>query len=285
MLITFTNANDVSFPIQGNYILSPDWSGFGDMPVSNQLSGAPYQDGKTLIDTIYNERYLTIPFAIIGTTRQLVFDRRRRIHEVFNAKLGIGTLKWQQDDGSEYHIDCIADKVMFAEGQGQSDNHQQVIISLLAPNPFWYDPSQYEQYLVGFDGGWSYPWSFPRSYGTVGTTITIDNTGTVSTPVYIEFTGEVVDPVITNETTGKELKIVKTIDDGNILIINTEFNNPYVEISSGGIKSNAMEYVDPESNLSDFSLDVGENVISYTATSEGTNAKGRLYYYHRFSGV
>ena len=283
MLISFENANSEIFNIQGNYILTPNWSGFGDMPVITQLSKAPYQDGETFIDTLYDKRILTVEFAITGSTRQQVFNRRLLVNRYFNPKLGLGKLIWQQEDGTIYHIDCIVSDLKFPDGEGQSQSHQMVIIQFIAPNPFWYDPNILTSYLVGFAGGLSFPFSFPINFGTVGTQITINNAGNVDTPILITFSGEITDPVITNNTTGESLTIVKTINDGDTLIINTAFGSKSVRILSGGVYSNAFEYVDPDSKF--WQLVPGENDISYSATSEGANAKGQLQYYQRYSGV
>ena len=107
MLISFTNANSETFNIQDNYILSKNWSGFSETPIKHKSTKAPYQDGETYIDTIFDPRILTVEFLIKGDNRQEVFDRRLNVVNYFNPKLGLGTLVWEQEDGTTYHIDCI----------------------------------------------------------------------------------------------------------------------------------------------------------------------------------
>ena len=75
--------------------------------------------------------------------------------------------------------------------------------------------------MVGFSGGFSFPFSFPVSFGQVGTQLTISNSGNIETPVLIYFYGEVVNPKVQNLTTDKEISIIQTVPDGDILIINT----------------------------------------------------------------
>ncbi|MEI6059036.1 MAG: phage tail family protein, partial [archaeon] len=162
-------------------------------------------------------------------------------------------------------------------------NYTIAVIQLIAPNPFWYDPTILTSSMVGFTGGFSLPFSFPINFGTVGTNISIDNTGDVSTPILLTFTGEIVDPVITNNTTGESIIIVKQTNDGDTLVINTAFGAKSVQILSGGVYSNAFEYVDPDSVF--WQLQPGINSVSYTATSEGPNASAQIQYYKRFSGV
>ena len=283
MLIFFTNSNSETFYIQDNYILSKDWAGFGEVDVEHKMTKAPYQDGKTFIDTIFDERELIVPFLIKGDNRQEVFDRRLMVANHFNPKLGVGTLTWEQEDGTQYCIDCIPYAPIFPGGKAQNKWYQEVIVRFIAPNPFWYDPTQVESIMVGFSGGFTFPFIFPFNLGTVGSEIEVTNAGNVETPVMIYFYGEVVDPVIQNLTTDEEITIVKTIDDGDILIINTAFGEKAALILSGGVYTNAFEYVDPNSTF--WKLNSGTNTVKYTATSEGVNAQCRLYYYNMFSGV
>ena len=283
MLVYFTNANGNTFYIQDNYILSPDWAGFGEVDVEHKMTKAPYQDGKTFIDTIFDERELIVPFLIKADNRQEVFDRRLIVSNHFNPKLGIGTLTWEQEDGTRYCIDCIPYAPIFPGGKAQNRWYQEVIIMFVAPNPFWYNPTQGESIMVGFTGGFSLPFSLPIGFGTVGSQIDIVNLGSVETPVMIYFYGEVVNPTIQNLTTEEEISIIKTIDDGDILIINTAFGEKAAMILSGGEYINAFEYVDPASTF--WKLDPGTNTVKYTVTSEGANAQCRLYYYNRYSGV
>jgi len=282
MLLTYVNANDESFAIQDNYILNK-FSGFSEMPAIHQMSKAPYQDGKTYIDTLLDPRLMTLEILIKGDDRQEVFNRRLTVTKQFNSKLGVGKLIWEQEDGTQYYIDCVPYPPIFPHGKAQNKWYQVVILQFIAPNPFWYDPTQIQQIMVGFSGGFSFPFSFPINFGTVGTQIEAINTGNVDTPVMIYLYGEVVDPVITNITTGEAITIVKTVNDGDILIINTGFGEKGALILSGGEYINAFEYVDPESIF--WKLKPGVNTFKYTVTSEGANAQCRIYYYHRFSGV
>jgi hypothetical protein len=283
MLISFTNALGETFDIQDNYMLQPTWD-LNNAPVKHQSSKAPYQDGETYIDTIFESGSPIIEFAITGVNRQEIFDRRLIVQRYFNPKLGIGTLTLVQDDGiTTYCLDCIPSLPIFPSGDGRSNNHQMVIIQFFAPNPFWYDPARLQQIMIGFSGGFSFPFSFPFNLGTVGSEIEVINSGNIETPVMIYFYGEVVDPVISNLTTDEEITIVKTVNDGEILIINTAFGEKAALILSGGVYTNAFEYVDPNSIF--WKLAPGSNTVKYTVTSEGANAQCRLYYYNLYSGL
>lgn len=283
MLISFTNALGETFDIQDNYMLQPSWD-LGNAPVKHQSSKAPYQDGETYIDTIFEPGNPVIEFAITGVNRQELFDRRAIVIRYFNPKLGMGTLKVVQDDGiTTKWIDCIPSQPIFPSGDGRSNNHQMIIIAFFAPNPFWYDPAQLQSIMIGFSGGFSFPFSFPFNLGTVGSEIEVVNSGNIETPVMIYFYGEVTDPVISNLTTGEDITIVHTVADGDILIINTAFGEKAALILTGGVYVNAFEYVSPDSVF--WKLAPGINAVKYTVTSQGANANCLLYYYNLFSGI
>lgn len=279
--LTFVNANSEEFEISPPNYLLLDFDGFEQGDIDIQSSKAPYQDGGTYIDNLFPEKIITLEIALFGDNQQEVFDRRITVGQRFNSRLGPGTLKFEQVAGPTYHIDVITKSIKF--GSIKSKYHNVAIIELIAHNPFWYDPTQVEHIMIGFSGGFSFPFILPFSLGAVGSQIEVDNVGDIETAVMIYFYGEVVNPTIQNLTTDEEIAIIKTINDGDILIINTGFGEKSVLILSGGEYTNAFEYVDPDSVF--WQLDPGTNFLKYTAASEGANAQCRVYYYHRFSGV
>lgn len=278
MLISFINSQGKKFTIHKDYVLSPRWAGFGDLFIENKFKKAPYQKGSTYIDTVFKERVSTLEFTILADSRQKIFERRFTIIKDFNPELGLGILEWEQEDGTKYQIELIPSDIIFADGDGQGPTHQEVIIQFQAPYPFWYSPELLEQYFIGFSGGLSIPFSFPWTFGEIGTEVELIYNGNTNAPVLIYMNGEVVNPEIKNLTTGKTIKINTTIPDGSILVINTKFGKKSVRIDG----ENAFQYVAPESEF--WELIPGINKIKYTATSEGVNAKCKLTYYEWFTG-
>ena len=89
--ITFTNANGEEFSINPPNYLLMGFKGF-EMPSNDiQLSRAPYQDGRTFIDQLFDERVITLEIALFGDTQQELFDRRLVVNQRFNSRLGMGT--------------------------------------------------------------------------------------------------------------------------------------------------------------------------------------------------
>lgn len=275
--ITFVNASGEEFPIEPPNYLLLDFSGFELPNTDIQMTKAPYQDGKTFIDDLFEERYPVLEFAIFGTQEEIL-SRRLTINRIFNPHSGPGILRFQ--NVSTYEIEVITKSINFIDSTRTS--HGVAVVQLVAPNPFWYDPTQVQKIMVGFSGGWSYPWSYPVSYGQIGTQLTVNNIGS-ETPVEIYLYGKLVNPTIKNLTTDQEISVIKTIEDGEILIINTAFGEKSAMILSGGEYINAFEYVHSDSEF--WSLIPGENELTYTVSSEGENAECRVLYYHRFVGV
>jgi hypothetical protein len=182
---------------------------------------------------------------------------------------------------STYELEVITKSISFVDST--KTTHGMVVIQLIAPNPFWYDPIEVQEVMIGFSGGWSYSWSYPVSYGQIGTQLMVNNIGSIETPVRIYLYGRLENPTIKNLTTDQEISITKTIEDGEILIINTAFGEKSAMILSGGEYINAFEYVHPDSEF--WSLVPGENQLIYTVSSEGENAECRILYNHRFVGV
>lgn len=278
--LTFINANDEEFGISPPNYLLLNFDGFEQGQVDIQSSKAPYQDGETYIDNLFSKKIITLEIALFGKNQQEVLDRRLIISRMFNTRLGVGKLRFAQVEGSTYDIDVITKSITFGKG---TKYHNVAIIELIAHNPFWYDPTQIENIMIGFSGGFSFPFIIPFNLGTVGSQIEVTNAGSVETPVMIYFYGEVVNPRIQNLTTDEEISIVQTVDDGEILIINTAFGEKSAMILSGGEYVNAFEYVDPDSTF--WKLLPGNNTLKYTVDSEGQNAQCRIYYYNLYSGV
>lgn len=281
--MSFINADGLELALNPPNYLFIDSDVFGMAPATVQTGKAPYQDGETFIDQVFDKREFYVEFAILGTDRLKVLDSRANVLKKFNPRLGPGSLKWTRSDGAAYQLDCITKRISFPQRSAQSSYHQTVLVEMVAFKPFWYNPAEVQRTMVGFSGGWSFPLSLPISFGQVGSQVTVENEGDVKTPALIYLYGEVVNPVIKNLTTEQEIEIVGTVEDGEILIINTEFGEKGALILSGGEYINAFQYVDPESKF--WQLEPGDNILGYTVSSEGENAKCIVMFYHRYSGV
>ena len=61
--------------------------GLGDVDADTQRQKSPYQDGSTYVDTLLQERFISLQVSIIGKSREDVSALREQLARVFNPKL------------------------------------------------------------------------------------------------------------------------------------------------------------------------------------------------------
>ena len=85
-------------------------------------------------------------------------------------------------------------------------------------------------------------------------------------------------------STGETIRIKRTIPAGYSLVITTDFNNKSVQIiAPDGVATDAMGYIDLDLPWSFFSLDVGENQLSFI--TEGGKPDVFIEYKNLYVGV
>lgn len=286
--VTFTNANNQSI-VLGNsrpYILL-SISGTGAVETDTQMQKAPFQDGKTYIDSLLEPRIISLEIAILASTQEELYQKRREIAQVFNPKLGPGTLKYEYA-GGEKEIEAISDLApVFLSGIGnQSPEFQKALITLSCPSPFWLETYEESQKMAAWLGGLEFPLEFDpdMKFEEAGDEVTVTNAGDVEAPVVIEFNGPAENPRVDNLTTGEYVRVNQTLLAGEKLIIKTAFGQKSVTlVDSGGNESNAMHYIDLNSTF--WQLQPGENTISYTADSGAEEATVLVTWKNRYVGV
>ncbi|MDD5484303.1 MAG: phage tail family protein [Kiritimatiellae bacterium] len=254
--------------------------GMGGAPAEIKTQRAPYQNGVTVREKNQKERPLTLYVEVFADSEEQLLERRAYMTRLFNAL-------------NEPGIFTYGDRAIAAEVDGgprftRARGHSTpMIIHLLAPDPNFYDPVEEVINLVGFRGGWSFPWKFPRTFGVVGASATATNRGNVSTPVIITVTGYTRYPMIENETTGERIIVDIEIPEGRILEITTQFNNKRVEIVDldGNNRESVFYNVVRDEKYSLWEMVPGDNNIRYTAAEESGDAGASIRYFHRYSGV
>ena len=278
-MLIFTNSagESITFSRNSPYrILTFD--GRGGVNAEVQTQKAPFQDGKTWIDSPLEMREIFLEGRIVDDD---LTGRRRDLSRVFNPKLGEGILRYTGNgEHPDMEIICVVEvSPIFAEPGLVVQDFQ---VTLLAPNPFWRDTNPTNVKLEDYVGNFSFPFSFPVAFAIRGDTRVLENNGHVPTPIKVTFNGEAVNPKITKLNTGEFIKVNQTIPQGYSLVITTYFNDKSVVIiSSDGQETNAMGYIDLESTF--FSLDVGENRLSFI--TEGGQPEVYIEYRNLFVGV
>lgn len=286
--ITFLNSLNQTITLD----LIETIEGLGSAPTVIQEQKAPYQDGTTWIDTLFDVRQLTVTCVMTGITTLLARDQRKDVLlSVLNPKLGVGVLTYTYDNGAR-ELNCSVEASPIFPNKLYTDARQRYQVTFRAHNPYFIDPNTN---LIAMDTE-SALFEVPDATGgidmlTAGIEIAVDlsapvtvvNTGQVDAPVQITFYGPATNPKVENQTTGEYIKLNKTLIAGDVVEINTAFGEKTVTITNGVTVTNGMAYLDLASTF--WSLAQGDNLVRFTDDASTTTARCQLTYKNRYLGA
>lgn len=254
--------------------------GFGDVEADIQRQKAPYQDGSTFIDSVLQERYLYISFAIRGGKYKDLADMRRKLGRVFNPKVG-GRLSLSHD-GGEYEINCYPEHVPKFPDNGTDavGRLQSVGVDLVAPNPYWRSPSITEE--PAFEPRFRFPIRGPFIMGVQRNDRLIYNDGDAPAPIKVDFYGPADSPVIENKTSGEFIRINKRLEEGQVFKIDTS-DSSVIYVDEDGTETNVFHWIDLNSTF--FKLDIGENDITCHCAISNNQKDFDIYYSKLYNAV
>lgn len=287
--LVYTNALGQSLTLFNDKYLITSLDGI-DMPtVDLQEQKAPYQDGTTYLDALFEPRTVVVQGAIINI-QQLgaIFTSRAQVLAALNPKLGQGLLTYTNDNGS-YTTTCTP---MNAGGSGAgifpnkpaTDPFQLFSMEFYCNDPYWYSTTGSSASMDVVTGGLTFPITFPITFGTYVGNVPVgaNNTGDSVTPVVITITGPSQNPVVTNTTTGQFISLNITLNVGDVLVINTKFGSKsIVYLPSGGSPQNQMASLVAGSAF--WSLNIGNNQLTFSDSTQGS-AVCTVSWNNRYSG-
>ncbi|MCD3217825.1 phage tail family protein [Clostridium botulinum C] len=258
-------------------------------PKSTILSSkAPGQDGKSYHGSLLEERILPINGGIVGTDIEDMYRKRQELCSIFNPKIE-GQLIYINDAG-EHSINVVVESS--PSFKNQVANIQEFLIQLYCPNPYWMDLYEEKEEIALWVGDFHFPLIMPQETGIImghrisNLIVNACNRGDVECGMRIEFKAlaTVVNPSLYNVYTQKHLKVKRTLQAGDKLVINTSFGNKRVEmIKSNGTKINVFNYIDLASEF--LQLAVGDNLLRYDAEKGLDNLEMALYYKPLYIGI
>ncbi|WP_309479076.1 phage tail family protein [Brevibacillus agri] len=281
--LTFTNARGESVTLGNSApFLVTKLEGTGAVDADLQMQKSPFQDGRTYIDSLLDTRTVAIEGAILTHDPLERTKWRRKLVQVFNPKLGPGSLKYEYDGGVK-EIKAIAEGSPILPDR-QNSPFQKFLITFVCPEPFWLDEKVTTHEMADFVGGLQFPLRLGSRFSIRGSKLTFQNTGDVDTPIEVQFKGSCIGPKITNLTTGEFIKVNKPLLAGETLVITTAFGSKRVEIVKGdGTRENAFNWIDLESTF--WQMIPGSNTISYSTDDGANNVTVCLKWKNRFLGV
>lgn len=260
--------------------------GTGSPKTTLLTSKAPNQDGKSYHGSLLEERILPIEGAIIGDSIEDVYRKRKELCSIFNPKIP-GTLTYINNYG-QYRVDCvIEDSPVFKE---KTANIQDFLIQVYCPNPYWLDTIEYKEEIASWIGDFEFSLEILEAGIEVGhresnLIVNVNNEGDVECGMRIEFKAlaTVVNPSLLNIYTQEYLKIKRTLQVGDKLVISTHFSNKKVELVRSGVVTNVFNYIDLNSTF--LQLDIGDNLFRYDAENGIDNLEVSIYYRPQYIGV
>jgi hypothetical protein len=235
-----------------NDIWIKDITGLSENNITVSTSQGVNQIGSTLGSMSVQEKTITINGTIKGETRE---KRSEMIHVIAPAKLAKLILN------DTYEIDVTPEQTPLIENNLRDAGFQ---IILKAPFPYWKTVDQENIDLLGKRHSFKFPWNLTKSwrFGKVTESYfeNIFNEG-IETSFRIMLTTNtiVVNPEILNVTSGLKMKLNRTINAGETVIINTSFSNVSAILIVGNNSYDIFNDIDIDSDL--FQLERGDNIF------------------------
>jgi hypothetical protein len=282
--LVYTNPLGVSVTLYRDPYLITTLDGIDLPTVDEQEQKAPYQDGTTYLDSLFEPRTIVVTGAIINIQALgAIFTNRATIISALNPKNGPGVLTYTNDN-AVYTTICTVSQASFPNKLA-TDPFQTFQIQFYCNDPYWYSNISGSITMSIVTGGFSFPFSFPFSFGTYTGNIPTSavNAGDSITPVIISILGPCLNPVIRNTTTGELIRCAITLTSGDILSINTKFGSKSVVLNtSGGATINEMSALSSDSTF--WQLAIGNNLITFNDDTQQSAESCVVTWTNRFSG-
>ncbi|ABS35234.1 hypothetical protein ACP49_16180 [Clostridium botulinum] len=248
---------------------------------------SPYQDGKNYHGTTLEDRVLPVTGAIISTSTEDLYRKRMNLCSIFNPKAKINIT--YINNAGEHSIECVVqDSPVFNKKTGLM---QEFLVQLYCPSPFWQDIYETKEEVALWIGDFEFMLEIPDEGIEMGhresnLIVNIFNDGDIECGMRIEFTAlaTVVNPSLFDINTRKYIKVKRSLQAGDKLIINTKFGDKTVEmIRSNGERQNVFNWIDLDSEF--LQLNVGDNLFRYDAEQGIDNLEVAIYYKKNYLGV
>lgn len=282
--ITYVNENNQSIELGSipPYIVT-NKEGFSNVESIINTVKSPYQDGNTITNTTLNSREIVMEGEFFNRGGQSV---KRHLIKVFNPKLS-GILRYECE-GIVRIIHCRPRATPFIQSTNLATT--PFIVELYAANPYW--KSLYENKVTGTSvvNNLEFPLEILESgiefgYTQSGSILQIDNIGDVAAGMKIEFkaVGGVSNPSLLNITSREYIKVNRDMANGDIIMVDTNFQSKTIELERNGAITNSFSDIDTGSTF--IQLDTGISTFKFDADSGLENLDINIYFTPQYVGV
>ncbi|WP_227397375.1 phage distal tail protein, partial [Jeotgalibacillus aurantiacus] len=254
--------------------------GLGDVDADIQMQAAPYQQGRTYIDSKLIPRFINIEVLIKGTDDEDISTKREHLGKVCNPVSGQLRIQYEYGGRIKETYGAADHVPRYLSGEGRSRTHQIAVIDLTCPNPFWRTLQQTQE--PTFEPRFRFPISGPFIFGIQRDRRQMINDGDSPAPIFVEFHGPALNPMIINNTTGEFIKINQELLEGEIMEIDTEAGTVFF-VEPDGTRRNVFNWIDDAATF--FELVIGENDIEYTADSDIQGAIVNITYSKLYNAI
>jgi len=166
----------------------------------------------------------------------------------------------------------------------------QFVIDATCYDPLFYDAVARYRRIAEWASNFIWPLQIPESGFTFADRTdslitTLQNDGDVETGLLIHFTASatVGNPVLTNLETGEYIKLNRTLEAGETVVVNTNYGAESVTSHRGDMIEDIINDLDLGSTF--LQAPVGTTPFHYTADSNISAMTVTIYYFQRYLGV
>lgn len=262
------------------YILEEiDW---GQVESQRQTYKFINQTGVIVTSSTLETRQISITGWVVADSISTMNNRKKVLNGFVNPLQMIDIVT---EDG--YKISGLPESSIKYPTNVKSNNEImcEFMITLFCPDPMFHLAKDNISNIATWLPKFHFPLIIPKDKGIImglrspSLIVNVNNNGHIECGMTITFTanGTVVNPSLVNVTTQEELKIIKTMQNGESITINTNDNNKYVDFSFGGITEAAFQYLDFENSVF-LKLQKGDNLLRYNADEGLDNLNVKIVY-------
>lgn len=261
-------------------------SGIGLTSNISMMSGA--FDGVNVTGINIKEKTLNITGSIVSSTKGEMQKERAKLIGFLNPNKGAFKLIYKIN-GHTKKLTVNIQRVDFKESVLRMQKFQ---IQVLAPFPFWENVNEKRKEIALWTKDAYFPLVATKEKPIVfghrvsNLICNIFNDGDVETGMRIQLKAlaTVINPSVLNIYTKEFIKIIQTLQVGDVLEITTYINNKRIEVhKSDGTVKNVLNWMTLDSEF--LQLKVGDNTFRYDAESGIDNIEMTIYYNPATIGV
>ena len=269
---------------RSNYVLTS--ADYGSIGASHATAKGTGQIG----DRVSSSTLDTRPVEIIG------FIKAKSAEEMERKKAALYQMCDPRESFTVYPsperaLECRADETVKFTASRLTNNARvaQFVIDATSHDPLFRDAVEKARKIVEWEPNFIWPLEIYHGFTfadrTAGLIATLENGGDVATGLMIRFTAAatIPNPALTNPDTGEFIRINRTMEAGEIVVVNTNYGQESVYSYKGDAVEDVINDLDLSSTF--IQAPVGEIQLHFSADDNTDAMTVNIFYYQRYLGV